>query len=87
MRPLQRQSRYRRLLRLFRYSLFEWNISLRMGQAPVIHYVPELYEQIKEGVFDPTDSITHRLPLSEAEHQYDVFDTKKEDCIKVALKP
>ncbi len=67
--------------------LFERNISLRMGQAPVIHYMPELYKQIKEGVFDPTDIITHRLPLSEAEHGYDVFDNKKEDCIKVVLKP
>lgn len=68
-------------------SLFERNITLKMGQAPVIHYMPELYKMIKEGVFDPTDIITHRLPISRAEHGYQVFNDKEEDCIKVILKP
>lgn len=67
--------------------LFERNISLKMGQAPVIHYMPELYKMIKENKFDPTDIITHRLPISRAEHGYQVFQEKEEDCIKVVLKP
>ncbi|MEK3735158.1 zinc-dependent alcohol dehydrogenase [Paenibacillus sp. FSL M8-0334] len=67
--------------------LFERNITLKMGQAPVIHYMPELYQMMKEGKFDPTDIITHRLPLEQAEHGYDIFDNKKENCIKVILKP
>jgi len=41
-----------------------------MGQAPVIHYMPMLYKMIKENQFDPTDIITHRLPISRAEHGY-----------------
>ncbi|SET29208.1 zinc-dependent alcohol dehydrogenase [Paenibacillus sp. NFR01] len=68
-------------------NLFERNITLKMGQAPVIHYMPELYKMIKEGIFDPTDIITHRLPISRAEHGYHVFNDKEEDCIKVILKP
>lgn len=36
---------------------------------------------------DPSDIITHRLSLDEAEHGYEVFDTKTEGCIKVVLKP
>ncbi|MEK3904895.1 MULTISPECIES: zinc-dependent alcohol dehydrogenase [unclassified Paenibacillus] len=67
--------------------LFERNITLKMGQAPVIHYMPELYKMIKENKFDPTDIITHRLPISRAEHGYKVFQDKEEDCIKVVLKP
>lgn len=67
--------------------LFERNITLKMGQAPVIHYMPELYKMIKENKFDPTDIITHRLPISRAEHGYKVFQEKEEDCIKVVLKP
>lgn len=67
--------------------LFERNITVKMGQAPVIHYMPELYRMIKEEKFDPTDIITHRLPLEQAEHGYDIFDNKKENCIKVILKP
>ncbi|WP_068774790.1 zinc-dependent alcohol dehydrogenase [Paenibacillus sp. FJAT-26967] len=68
-------------------DLFSRNITLKMGQAPVIHYMPELYRQIRTGELDPTDIITHRLPLSEAEHGYKVFIDKMEDCIKVVLKP
>ncbi|WNQ12498.1 zinc-dependent alcohol dehydrogenase [Paenibacillus aurantius] len=67
--------------------LFERNITLKSGQAPVIHYMPELYNQIKNGQIDPTDIITHRLPIGEAAHAYQVFDDKQEDCIKVVLKP
>lgn len=51
------------------------------------HYIPELYEQIKRRAFDPTDFITHRLPLAQAEHGYPIFDTKEDNCIKVILKP
>ncbi|MNN92512.1 hypothetical protein D3C81_2108050 [compost metagenome] len=68
-------------------DLFARNIMLRMGQAPVIHFVPELYRQIKEEVFDPTDIISHTLPLSEAEHGYHIFDKKEDNAIKVLLKP
>ncbi len=68
-------------------DLFARNITLKMGQAPVIHYLPHLYDMIKRGDFDPTDIITHKLPLSEAEHGYGIFDQKLDDCIKVILKP
>ncbi|UQZ37051.1 glutathione-dependent formaldehyde dehydrogenase [Paenibacillus sp. PK3_47] len=67
--------------------LFERNVSLKMGQAPVIHYMPKLYQMIKENKFDPTDIITHRLPISRAEHAYNIFGEKEDDCIKVILKP
>ncbi|MBA2874275.1 zinc-dependent alcohol dehydrogenase [Thermaerobacillus caldiproteolyticus] len=68
-------------------DLFARNITVKMGQAPVIHYIPTLYEWIVEGKFDPTDIISHRLPLDEAKHAYEIFDEKKDGCIKVVLKP
>lgn len=68
-------------------DLFARNIVLKMGQAPVIHYMPELYQMIKQNKFDPTDIITHRVPLTEAERMYELFDEKKDNCIKVVLKP
>ncbi|GIP40315.1 glutathione-dependent formaldehyde dehydrogenase [Paenibacillus sp. J31TS4] len=67
--------------------LFERNVNVRMGQAPVIHFMPQLYKQLKTGEIDPTDIITHRLSLHDAAHAYKVFDDKEEDCIKVVLKP
>jgi len=68
-------------------DLINRNINIRTGQAPVIPYMPVLYKLLVEGKIDPSDIITHRLPLNEAEHGYEVFDTKTEDCIKVVLKP
>lgn len=68
-------------------DLFSRNITLKMGQAPVVHYMPELYRLIKSGEIDPTDIITHKLSLSEAEHGYRIFNKKQEDCIKILLKP
>lgn len=68
-------------------DLFSRNIKLLMGQAPVIHYMPELFTLIESEQLDPTDIITHRLPLSEARRGYELFDEKKDDCIKVVLRP
>lgn len=68
-------------------DLFARNITVKLGQAPVIHYMPELYRQIKDGVFDPADIITHHLPLDQAEHGYKIFDKKEDRAIKVLLKP
>lgn len=67
--------------------LFERNVQVKMGQAPVIHYMPELFRQIQTGKIDPTDIITHRLHISDAPRAYEIFDNKDESCIKVVLKP
>lgn len=68
-------------------DLFNRNINLRTGQAPVIPYMPLLYDLIAQGKVDPSDIVTHRLPLKDAPHGYEVFDTKTDNCIKVVLKP
>ncbi|EGL19531.1 MULTISPECIES: zinc-dependent alcohol dehydrogenase [unclassified Paenibacillus] len=68
-------------------DIFQRNVNLRTGQAPVIHYMPYLYNLIEEGKLDPSDVFTHILPLSEAKKGYEVFDTKTDGCIKVLLKP
>lgn len=68
-------------------AFFARNINLRMGQAPVIHYMPELYQRIVKGEFDPKAIITHRLPLEEAAHAYHIFNNHEDGCVKVVLKP
>ncbi|AJG98316.1 MULTISPECIES: zinc-dependent alcohol dehydrogenase [Clostridium] len=76
-----------------RYNAFPFgdimnrNINIRTGQAPVIPYMPTLYKLLVEGKVDPSDIITHRLPLDQAPYGYEVFDTKTDGCIKVVLKP
>ncbi|WP_163528986.1 zinc-dependent alcohol dehydrogenase [Halobacillus ihumii] len=68
-------------------DFFSRNISLKMGQAPVIHLMPKLYDMIENNEFDPTDIITHRMSLDEAPKGYDIFDKKEDGNIKVILKP
>ncbi|AXI08107.1 glutathione-dependent formaldehyde dehydrogenase [Oceanobacillus zhaokaii] len=66
---------------------FARNINIKMGQAPARHYMPYLYDKIKNGDIDPTKIITHTLPLEEATHGYHIFNNKEDNCIKVVLKP
>lgn len=68
-------------------DIMQRNINIRSGQAPVIHYMPYMYELITTGKIDPGDIITHVIPLREAKRGYEVFDTKTDNCIKVVLKP
>ncbi|CDQ18459.1 alcohol dehydrogenase catalytic domain-containing protein [Halobacillus karajensis] len=68
-------------------DFFSRNISLKMGQAPVIHLMPKLYDMVENKEFDPTDIITHSLELEEAAKGYDIFDKKEDENIKVILKP
>ncbi len=68
-------------------QLFERNITLKMGLAPVTHYIPVIYQMLKDGIVDPSDIITHRLPIDKAPHAYDIFNERKDGCIKVLLKP
>ncbi|MFD2211127.1 zinc-dependent alcohol dehydrogenase [Virgibacillus halophilus] len=68
-------------------DFFSRNISLKMGQAPVIHLMPKLYQMIENNLFDPTDIITHRISIEDAARAYEIFDKKEDGNIKVVLKP
>ena len=62
-------------------------LTLRTGQCHVQRYMRPLLERIERGEIDPTRVITHRLPLAEAPHGYDIFKNKQDGCEKVVLKP
>ncbi len=68
-------------------QFFDKGLSIRGGQAPAHKYIDELLAYVKEGKVVLDDIITHRLPLTEVSHAYDIFRNKKEDCVKVVLKP
>ena len=68
-------------------KFFARNITLKMGVCPAHTYVRPIMELIKAGKFDAADIITHRLPLNEGKHAYEIFDKKEDNCIKVILKP
>jgi S-(hydroxymethyl)glutathione dehydrogenase/alcohol dehydrogenase len=68
-------------------DFFSRNITLKMGQCPAQAYVDPILQLIKQGKFDATDIITHRLALEDGKHAYEIFDAKEDNCIKVILKP
>ncbi|MYR08199.1 alcohol dehydrogenase catalytic domain-containing protein [Gordonia sp. SID5947] len=69
-------------------TLFDKQIQLRMGQANVKKWVPDIMPLLRDD--DPlgVDSFaTHELPLDDAPHAYDIFQRKAEGAVKVILKP
>lgn len=68
-------------------DIMQRNVVVKTGQAPVIPYMPRLYDMLAEKKIDPSDIITHRLPLDDAKHAYEIFDTKTDGCIKVIMQP
>ena len=62
-------------------------LTLKMAQTPVQHYMPMLLERIEKGEIDPSFVITHRATLEEGPGLYKTFRDKKDNCIKVVLKP
>jgi threonine dehydrogenase-like Zn-dependent dehydrogenase len=69
-------------------DLFDKQIQLRMGQANVKRWIPEIMPLLLDG--DPLaveDLATHRLPLDEAPHAYEIFQRKQDGAIKILLEP
>ena len=70
-------------------DLFDKGVTLRMGQAHVKRWVDDLLPLLT-GDDDPLgvdDLVTHRLPLDDAPHAYEIFKNKADGCVKVVLKP
>jgi threonine dehydrogenase-like Zn-dependent dehydrogenase len=69
-------------------TMFDKQIQLRMGQANVMRWVPELMPLLMDG--DPlgVDGFaTHHLPLDAAPDAYAKFQRKEDGMVKVVLQP
>jgi threonine dehydrogenase-like Zn-dependent dehydrogenase len=70
-------------------TMFDKQIQIRMGQANVKHWADDMLPL----VVDPADPLgletfaTHRLPLTEAPHAYDIFQKKKDGAVKILFQP
>lgn len=62
-------------------------LTLKTGQTHVHRYLRPLLDRVQKGDIDPSFVITHRLPLDQAPHAYEIFKNKQDNCIKVVLKP
>ncbi|WP_030676810.1 zinc-dependent alcohol dehydrogenase [Streptomyces cellulosae] len=69
-------------------TMFDKQIQMRMGQANVRRWsddiMPYLTDEDPLGV---DEFATHRVPLSEAPHAYEMFQKKREGAVKVLMTP
>ncbi|MEV5169724.1 zinc-dependent alcohol dehydrogenase [Streptomyces flaveolus] len=69
-------------------TLFDKQIQLRMGQANVRRWtdriLPYLTDEDPLGV---EDFATHRLPLAQAPHAYEMFQRKQDGAVKILMQP
>jgi threonine dehydrogenase-like Zn-dependent dehydrogenase len=68
-------------------AAFGKGLTFRMGQTHVHRHLRPLLERIRQGEIDTRFLITHRVPLQEAPAAYEIFNNKRENCIKCVLKP
>ena len=70
-------------------TMFDKQIRLHMGQANVKRWADDIMPLL----IDPSDPLgvdtfaTHRLPLDQAPHAYDIFQKKQDGAIKILFQP
>jgi threonine dehydrogenase-like Zn-dependent dehydrogenase len=70
-------------------DLFDKQIQLRMGQANVKRWVDDIIPLLQDDS-DPLgteDLATHKLPLEQAPHAYEIFQKKQDGAVKILLRP
>jgi len=70
-------------------TMFDKQISLRMGQCNVRNWIDDLLPLVEDSS-DPLgvgDLATHHVPLDRAPEMYETFQKKEDGCIKVVLQP
>ena len=68
-------------------AAFHKGLTLKMGQTHMMRYMAPLLDRVAKGEIDPSFVITHRLYLDDAPQAYRMFRDKRDDCIKVVMKP
>ena len=69
-------------------TLFDKQIQLRMGQANVHRWVPDILPLLTDD--DPLGTeafATHHVPLAEAPQAYEMFQHKRDGAVKVLFRP
>jgi threonine dehydrogenase-like Zn-dependent dehydrogenase len=70
-------------------QLFDKGVQLKMGQAHVKRWIDDLMPLVTDES-DPLgveDLATHKIPLDDAPHGYEIFQKKQDGAVKVVLKP
>jgi threonine dehydrogenase-like Zn-dependent dehydrogenase len=69
-------------------TLFDKQLQIRMGQANVRRWSDEILPYLTdEDPLGVDDFATHRVPLTDAPHAYEMFQRKQEGAVKVLFQP
>jgi threonine dehydrogenase-like Zn-dependent dehydrogenase len=70
-------------------EMFDRGITMRLGQCHVKRWTDDIIKVLEKDsdVLGVETFATHRLPLDEAPAAYEMFQEKRDGCIKVVLKP
>ncbi|MEV8087128.1 zinc-dependent alcohol dehydrogenase [Streptomyces nigra] len=69
-------------------TMFDKQIQLRMGQANVRRWADDILPYLTdEDPLGVDDFATHRVPLNDAPHAYEMFQRKQDGAVKVLMKP
>lgn len=60
-------------------------ITIRANQTSVKRLLPRLIDHVQNGVLNPKEIITHRIPLKDVSDAYRIFSDKLDGCIKTLL--
>ena len=63
------------------------SLTLRTGQCHVQRYMKPLLERIERGDIDPSFVVSHHMNLSDTAQGYDMFMKKKDEVMKIVLRP
>jgi len=62
-------------------------LTIRANQTAVKRHLPKLISHVQNGILNPKEIITHRIPLEEIAEAYHIFSAKRDGCIKPILIP
>jgi threonine dehydrogenase-like Zn-dependent dehydrogenase len=65
---------------------YDKNLTLRIGRCPARALVAELLPLVRRRKRDLLSIFTHRLPLEQGARGYEIFERKRDGCIKVVLR-
>ncbi len=68
-------------------ELYDRNVTYRVGRCPARGLMERLVPLVTSRRYDLASILTHRLPLADAAAAYELFDRKRDGCVKVALIP
>ena len=68
-------------------DLYDRNLTYRVGRCPARAVAERVMPLARRRAAELESILTHRLPLARGPEAYEIFDRKRDGCIKVVLSP